>query len=322
LLRSCYSRTGWANDLIGSAFSIKNPVTTEEARKIYYRVTGETFDASIPPERVGVRLVTRDTIDFDRNQGGTEVGGGKLAGLSLASSKLDGSVDADGGVGYMEWTLIFQNDSDVQREARAEVQLPPGGVVSRLTLWVNGEEREAAFAGRSEVRDAYQKVAIQQRRDPVLVTTAGHDRILVQCFPVPPGKGTMKIRLGITLPLVLEDLSHAKLVLPHFVGKNFRVSVDLKHAVSIQAKTPMWPYSPVLHPTRQEDVFIESGMIDDDTLADSNSSLTLPRNEVTHMWSKDPFNTGFAIQQSLAHTGAFATHSSRSRYLRSDAEVC
>jgi hypothetical protein len=67
----------------------------------------------------------------------------------------------------------------------------------------------------------------------------------------------------------------------------------------------MWPYSPVLHPTRQEDVFIESGMIDDDTLADSNSSLTLRRNEVTHTWSQDDFNAGFAIQQSVAeHTPA------------------
>jgi hypothetical protein len=92
-------------------------------------------------------------------------------------------VDADGGVGYMEWTLIFRNDSDRQREARAEVQLPPGGVVSRLTLWVNGEEREAAFAGRGQVREAYQKVAIQQRRDPVLVTTAGRDRVLDPMLP-------------------------------------------------------------------------------------------------------------------------------------------
>jgi hypothetical protein len=67
-------------------------------------------------------------------------------------------------------------------------------------LWVNGEEREAAFAGRSQTREAYQKVAIQQRRDPVLVTTAGPDRVQMQCFPVPPNGGLMKIRIGITAP--------------------------------------------------------------------------------------------------------------------------
>ncbi|HKG61133.1 MAG TPA: VIT domain-containing protein [Pyrinomonadaceae bacterium] len=299
LLRSCYDRTGWATDVLGAAFKIKNPITPEEAQKIYYRVTGETFDGSIPPERAGIQLVQRDTVDFDSNQGGEQVGGGMLSGLSLASSKLDGSVDADGGVGYLEWTLIFRNDSDVQREARAEVQLPPGGVVSRLTLWVNGEEREAAFAGRSQVRNAYQKVAIQQRRDPVLVTTAGRDRVLVQCFPVPPNKGEMKIRFGITLPLVLEDETHAKLLLPHFVFKNFKIPKDVKHAVWVEAKTPMWPYSEVFMPSRQQDVFSTAGAIDDDTLSSSSSTITLNRYGSKEMWTKDPFNPGFAVTQSV-----------------------
>lgn len=300
LLRSCFNRTGWATDLIGSAFSVKSPITPAEAQKIYYRVTGETFDASIPPERVGVKLTTRDTIDFDRNQGGTTVGGGKLEGLSLASSKLDGKVDADGGVGYMEWTLVFRNDSDVQREARTEVQLPPGGVVSRLTLWVNGEEREAAFAGRSQVRAAYQQVAIRQQRDPVLVTTAGRDRVLVQCFPVPPNKGEMKIRVGITLPLELEDELHAKLLLPHFVFRNFSIPDDVKHNVWIQGKTAMWPYSSAFLPSRQGDVFSVSGAIGDDWFSSSSSSITLNRYDVKETWSKDPFNRGFVITQSVA----------------------
>ena len=300
LLRSCFNRTGWATDVIGSAFSIKNPVTPEEAQKVYYRVTGETFDASIPPERVGVRLVTPDTIDFDRNQGGTQVGGGKLEGLSLASSKLDGKMDADGGVGYMEWTLVFRNDSDVQREARTEVQLPPGGIVSRLTLWVNGEEREAAFAGRSTVRDAYQKVAIQQRRDPVLVTTAGRDLVLVQCFPVPPNKGEMKIRFGITLPLVLDDETHAKLLLPHFVFRNFSIPDDVKHAVWIQGKTAMSPYNGVFVPSHQGDVFSVAGAINDDWLSSNSSFINVNRNDVKEAWTKDPFNQGFVITQSVA----------------------
>jgi hypothetical protein len=300
LLRSCFNRTGWATDLIGSAFSIKSPITPAEAQKIYYRVTGETFDASIPPERVGVKLTTRDTIDFDRNQGGTSVGGGKLEGLSLASSKLDGKVDADGGVGYMEWTLVFRNDSDVQREARTEVKLPPGAVVSRLTLWVNGEEREAAFAGRSQVRAAYQRVAIQQRRDPVLVTTAGRDRILVQCFPVPPNKGEMKIRFGITLPLELQDETSAKLLLPHFVFRNFSIPNNVRHNVWIEGKTAMLPQNGVFLPSRQGDVFIVSGGISDDWLSSSSSSIKLNRDDVKETWSKDPFNQGFVITQSVA----------------------
>jgi len=305
LLRTCYDRTGWATDVIGSVFAIQNPITPVEAQKIYYRVTGEAFDATIPLERTGVRLTRRDTVNFDRNQGGEVVGGGKLAGLSLASSKLDGSVDADGGVGYIEWTLIFRNDSNMQREARAEVQLPPGGVVSRLTLWVNGEEREAAFAGRGQVREAYQKVAIQQRRDPVLVTTAGRDRVLVQCFPVPPDLGEMKIRLGITLPLVLEDEIHAKLLMPHFVLKNFNIPNDVKHAVSVQGKTAIWPTNYALLTSRRDDVFSVAGTISDNELADNRSTIALNRYDVKEVWTRDPFNPGFAITQSVTeHTPA------------------
>ena len=304
LLRACYDRTGWATDVIGSAFAIQDPITPVEAQKIYYRVTGETFNYT-PLERIGVRLTTRDTINVDSHQGGEVVGIGKLAGLSLASSKLDGSVDADGGVGYMEWTLTFRNDSNVQREARAEVQLPPGGVVSRLTLWVNGEEREAAFAGRGQVREAYQKVAIQQRRDPVLITTAGRDRILVQCFPVPPDKGEMKIRFGVTLPLVLEDETHAKLLLPHFVSKNFSIPDDVKHAVSVQGKTAMWPLNYALLTNRREDVFNVAGTISDNELADNRSTIALNRHDVKEAWARDPFNPGFAITQSVTeHTPA------------------
>lgn len=282
LLRKCYDRKGWATDVVGAAFKITNPITPEEAQKIYYRVTGETYDGSIPPEYAG-----------------EQAGAGKLTGLSLASSKLDGSVDANGGVGYMEWTLNFRNDSDRQREARAEVQLPPGGVVSRLTLWVNGEEREAAFAGRGRITDAYQKVGIQSRRDPVVITTAGRDRILVQCFPVPPNQGEMKIRFGITLPLVLEDETHAKLLMPHFVFRNFSIPENVKHTVWVQAKTPMWPYSDVFMPSRQQDSFSTAGAIDDDTLSSIRSCIMLYRYGSKEMWTRDPFNPRFAVIQSV-----------------------
>ena len=234
MLRACYERTGQATDLIGYLLSLGEPVSPQEAREIYYRVTGETFDTRFPPRRLKGNLTPQDTFDFDPDQGG-EVVAGKVRNLSLAASRIDGSVDADAGVAYLEWTLVFKNNSQAQQEARAVVQLPPGAVVSRLTLWVDGEEREAAFAGRDQTRQAYRQI-VRQRRDPVLVTTAGRDRVLVQCFPVPPGGGEMKVRFGVTAPLALEDRSTALLRLPHFRDRNFRVADELTHAVWIEAR--------------------------------------------------------------------------------------
>jgi len=148
---------------------------------------------------------------------------------------LDAVAEPDAATTYCEWTLEFKNVSSVQREARAQILLPPGGVVSRLTLWVNGEEREAAFGGRSDVRAAYKQVAVAQRRDPVLVTTCGPDRVLMQCFPVPADGGTMKVRVGITAPLVLNSLDHGRFLWPKFVERNFRIAPDFKFSAWIDS---------------------------------------------------------------------------------------
>jgi len=302
LLRSCYNRTGWATDLIGYTFSVRDPVSTTEARKIYYRVTGETFDSSAPPERIGGRVLPQEEFDFDPDQGGVTVGR-KLKGLSLINSKLDGSVDADGAVGYLEWTLVFQNEAIVSREARAEVQLPPGGVVSRLTLWVNGEPREAAFGGRSQVRTAYGQVAIQQRRDPVLVTTAGRDRILIQCFPVLPDR-QMMIRVGITVPLLLEHTDEARLLLPHFTNRNFRIPDNLKHSVWIESKQRMegWTRESI---RSASGAFVFRDMMLDSDFSDPLTSIRFQRAPAESMWSKDPFDPKFVVTQSIrAQTAA------------------
>jgi len=125
--------------------------------------------------------------------------------------------------------------SSESQEARAQIQLPPGAVVSRLTLWVNGEEREAAFAGKAEVRAAYQKIAVVRRQDPVLVTSSGRDRVLVQCFPVPRNGGTIKIRFGITAPFtpVNETLGH--LLLPQIIERNFHATKEFRHNLWLES---------------------------------------------------------------------------------------
>jgi hypothetical protein len=296
LLRTCYGRSGWATDLVGSLFSVQDPVTPAEAQRIYYRVTGDTFNSFAPPRRAGDRFIA-DEADFDRNLGG-DVVASTLKGLSLFSSKIDGSMDANGAVGYMQWTLVFRNESPAQREARAEVQLPPGAVVSRLTLWVNGEPREAAFAGKGKVKQAYQQV-VQQRRDPVLVTTAGRDRILVQCFPVPPDGGDMKIRLGITVPLLLEDLHNARLLLPHFVNRNFKIPSDLTHSTWIESEVPMTSTTRSLLTGQFEDAFTLGGGLSDLELSQPETSIKLPLPNL-NSWTEDPFeNNNFLIQQTI-----------------------
>jgi hypothetical protein len=289
LLRACYERTGEATDLIGYLFSLEDPVTTAEARQIYYRLTGETFNTRIPPKRLKGHWQPQESFDFDPDQGGRVIAG-QVKGLILYGSRLDGSVDADAGLSYIEWTLTFKNNSMVQQEARAHVQLPPGGVVSRLTLWVNGEEREAAFAARAQVQQAYEQV-VRQRRDPVLVTTAGSDRVFVQCFPVPPNGGEMKIRFGISAPLVLENRSRGMLRLPYLLERNFGVPETVTHAVWIESKRPLDAGNNRLQPEQTgTNIYALRGTFVDADLSGPGGAVLLARaSELNEAWTRDPF---------------------------------
>ena len=245
LLRLCYDAAGRPTGLLSAFVMFGSGIwltparqqivhSPTEAREIYYRVHGVPFNTRPAPFEHG-RWSRFAEFQFDNDHGGTQIGG-RLKGLDLISSRIDGSASGDDAVGYLEWTMEFRNSQPLAREARLELALPPGGVVSRATLWINGEEREAAYGGRGEVRAAYREVAVQQRRDPLLVTTKGADRVLAQAFPVPGNGGTLKFKIGITAPLEVTEPSKARLVLPAIVDRNFSFAPGSSHGVWIESK--------------------------------------------------------------------------------------
>ncbi len=294
LLRACYDLpvNYWAYDAL--EWRGWDTSRREQARTTYYRVAGRQFNSMPPPRLIGFRSEMTSDFQFDPDVGGTAVNS-RVTDLSLESSRIDAVVDPDALTAYTEWTMTFRNNSSVQREARAEIALPPGGVVSRLTLWVHGEEREAAFAGRGKVREAYQQVAVVQSRDPVLVTTCGPDRVLMQCFPVSEGGGTMKVRVGITSPLVPEDLSKAHYVLPRFAERNFGVPDGVKHAVLIESPLDM---SAGGQRGRAIQLALADGQL-------AGSIIECERDaDVRRVWTPDRQDNGHAIVQELAQVKA------------------
>ena len=309
LLRACYQRSSEATGPLGLLMGLATSVRPDEARALYYQVTGVPFNAVAPPmvhQRSGGRFWDAG-VTFDPDQGAPLVGG-HVEGLTMASSRLDGSLDADAALAYLEWTLVFKNDANVQHEARVQIALPSGGVVSRLTLWINGEPQEAAFGPRSTVRQAYDRV-VQRRRDPVLVTTSGPERILLQAFPVPPGGGTMKMRVGITTPLLLEPLpmgspsqpTVALLRLPFFVERNFAIHGAAHHAVWLEAKHPLTTAHASLQAEQADgQVYAVRGTVDDAALATPETLVRVQRTPtVEQVWSVDPVEPGRVIQQTL-----------------------
>ncbi len=229
--RYCYSGNSLMMDPFTWLATGGNPIRFTQARESYYQVTGQAFHHRASPTiGIGNRRNPGEEFEWDPELGG-DVVAGRLKGLSLKESRIDGTLDVEAATSYMEWTLVFENQWHDQREARAQILLPAGAVVSRLTLWIDGEPREAAFGGRSQVKQAYKRV-VQRRRDPVLVTTSGPDRILMQCFPV-PSNGEMKLRIGITSPMAITPDMQRHIQLPSFLERNFRIPAKTRHAVWI-----------------------------------------------------------------------------------------
>ncbi|HKQ78477.1 MAG TPA: VIT domain-containing protein [Blastocatellia bacterium] len=308
LLNACKPRRD-LDSLFGVFIKLRYSAPPEQARTIFYRVTGKPYASA---GNGGLNAFAFDDGFRELDETG-ELRGSSRPDLSLASSRIDGSFDPDAALGYLEWTLVFKNASAIQQEARAQLALPPGGVVSRLTLWVNGEEREAAFAERGKVQAAYDAV-VRTRRDPVLVTTNGGDVVNVQCFPVQPD-GEMKIRLGVTAPMQIEmtkaaansashneSQSESWMRLPYFIERNFRVDDSVTHSVWIESKRPLESSSNSLKPEHPSaSLFAVRGALPHIEMAKAFPAVRAARSAlVNQAWTRDPFSkNGEVIEQRI-----------------------
>ncbi len=284
LLKACYGQlTPW---ITGRLFDEDTrPESMTAARKTYFRITGEPYNSAPKPQGPeGTGGVFERS--WDSSLGGTEVAD-KVPGLTVVNSRLDGKIQARALNAYLEWTLVFKNDSQSAAEARTQLELPPGAAVSRLTLWINGEPREAAFGKRSQVRTAYQQV-VSQRRDPVLVTTCGPDRVLVQCFPV-PAHGEMRVRIGITSPLRLIDERRSAFSLPRIAEANFSFPESFKHDLWLESDVALGKEGTEVR--RQ----IPAGSFNTQSpwIAETDGAST-------PAWTDDPTDPQYAIRQTVS----------------------
>lgn len=299
LLSACYVAPRQAT-LVNFLMSWDDSVSLEEARAVYYRVTGQTFNSVPKPEGLSPEGSFRFNEDAD--QAGQEVGG-RVPGLSLVSSELKGSVDGDAALAYLEWTMSFETTAEGQSEARTELILPPGAVISRVTLYIDGQEREAAFASTAQARAAYEKV-VRTRRDPLLVTQKGKDRVQVQCFPVVKGP-PMKIKLGITAPLLpRDDGRFATLLLPSLAERNFHLPEDFRHAVRVESLRPLTTAAGGGVEQRKDGVSEWLAALGDEALHPPQAVLTVQRKGAADIaWTEDMLEPGaYVVRQQLRRT--------------------
>jgi len=107
---------------------------------------------------------------------------------------------------YTEMILSIRNDPGYETDWASEqeaiyvFQLPEGGVVTSLSLWVNGIEEHGILTSKAKAKKAYHDIVFRQRRDPSVVYWKEGNRVTVKVFPCTT-KEDRQFKLGVTAPL-------------------------------------------------------------------------------------------------------------------------
>ena len=111
---------------------------------------------------------------------------------------------------YTEKTITVANRSAAtrwrgrQQEAIYVFQLPEGGVVTSLSLWIDGREMKSVLTTKGKAAKAYNTIVGVEVRDPSVVHWQEGNRVSVRVFPV-VAEDSRTFKIGITAPMPEAD---------------------------------------------------------------------------------------------------------------------
>ena len=125
--------------------------------------------------------------------------------LRLATVETAIEVHSAQRLAYTEQVLRIENTdkhagSWSTNEAILTFRLPEGGVVSSLSLWVNGVERAGLLTTQEKAATAYQSIVGYERRDPSVIHWREGNSVSVRVFPCTPTE-MRQVKIGFTTPL-------------------------------------------------------------------------------------------------------------------------
>lgn len=211
------------------------PLNADEERRLYFAATGKPYRDR---QSTNMSLMSNDYLR-------RHVVGPVVDGLSLHRSAIHGDLHPNTLSSSLNWTFVFKNKSYTAQQARAELALPEGAVISDLTLWIDGRPTSGAFSATDSARnasgensDAFNGATwISDKADmPALITDLGRGRYLLQASPV-PGRGELKVSVSITEPIKIDAANKATLGIPHFIDSNFALAGQ--HQLRLRSPQPM-----------------------------------------------------------------------------------
>jgi hypothetical protein len=206
------------------------PIKSADQRAIYFAMTGKPFNFRDANNK---DISTMPDDDLKRHAVGDQV-----PGLTLVRSSMDGVMHPNTLTSSVTWTFVFKNNGDTAQQALGEIGLPPGAVMTKLTVWQNGEAQEGTVAasGKAEgyIDSHWRHIGMD---GPAIISDLGHGRALLRCSQVRPDEET-KVAVTAVIPLRPEALSKASLALPTFIASNFAIEED-GHTLRLQSDSPI-----------------------------------------------------------------------------------
>jgi len=90
-----------------------------------------------------------------------------------------------------------------QQEAIFTFHLPEGGVVTSLSLWINGKEEKGIMTTKEKAINAYNTIVGVEKRDPSVIQWREGNTVSVRVFPCTPDE-IRRFKIGVTAPLKVE----------------------------------------------------------------------------------------------------------------------
>ncbi|MGH7510679.1 MAG: VIT domain-containing protein [Gemmatimonadales bacterium] len=105
-------------------------------------------------------------------------------------------IAVDGRVARVEIEERFRNSGRRMAEGRYLYPLPGEAVFTNFSLWMGDQEVRGETMNAEQARAIYEEI-VRRRKDPALLSLAGHGLVRAQVFPIQPGE-TRKVALRYT----------------------------------------------------------------------------------------------------------------------------
>lgn len=244
------------------------PIKDTPHQELYFRMTGKPFSFKDEHNDIAVMpddYVTRHAV------------GDKINGLGLVRSEMSAAVQPSTLTTSVDWTFVFGNESNNTDQARTEISVPPGAVVTGMTEWVNGQQIHGTFTAGKNQQDTSWGSATS-----AAVTDLGHGRALLRCSAVPAG-AQLKMNVKMIVPLKPESVKTkegrqtASLLLPKLIATNY--SVEDENVVQLYSPLKLSSDFAELRKTSSNGVQRLAGTLEGKRLESAEVLVTVERPE-------------------------------------------